>query len=103
MASDVSDFLESLPKVSSNHCFRDSSNGRLRVLTDHTSFLRSASMNLFFDRIQGADSFQCSRCHRRLVRFLQIVKFPAHMRPTGRFLNPSCFVKLLEPRVTIGL
>ena len=28
----VSDFLESFPKVSSNHCFSDSSNGLLRVL-----------------------------------------------------------------------
>src|SRR6266850_7077142 len=28
----VSDFLESFPNVSSNHCFSDSSNSRLRVL-----------------------------------------------------------------------
>src|SRR6516162_6089622 len=32
MALVVSDFFESFPKVSSNHCFSDSSNGLLRSL-----------------------------------------------------------------------
>jgi hypothetical protein len=37
------------------------------------------------------------------VRDLQIVKLSAHMRPTGRFLNASCFIDLIEPRITIRL
>ena len=36
------------------------------------------------------------------MRFLQVVKFPVNIA-NSRFLDPSCFVELLEPRVTIGL
>src|SRR6267154_6854481 len=34
---------------------------------------------------------------------LDVVKLPAHMRPTSRFLNASTFVNLFEPGVTICL
>ena len=41
--------------------------------------------------------------HQRFVRRHQVVKLSAHVRPAGRFLNASCFVDLIEPRVAISL
>jgi len=66
-------------------------------------FFRRSPPDLFFDRIQCSDPFQRFSGYRRLVGYLEIVKPPAHMRPTGRFLNVPCLVDLIEPRVTIRL
>src|SRR5262252_8275240 len=66
-------------------------------------FFRQPSMDLFFDRIQRGDPFQSFCCHRRFVRYLDVVELPAYVRPTSRRANASRFIDLLEPRVTIRL
>src|ERR1700740_2283009 len=60
-------------------------------------------MDLFLDRIHRADALERFCAAQGFVGELNIVKLPAHMRPTRGFLNASAFVDLLEPRVCIGL
>src|SRR6266481_5733530 len=102
MALVVSDFLDSLPKVSSNHCFSDSSNGRLRAFrTSRRSSAerpRISSSMAYRAAIRSSASFATAD-----LRLIQIVERPTNMRHAGSLVDSSTFINLTVAGVSICL
>jgi hypothetical protein len=67
------------------------------------SLVRWPASNLAFDGVQLPNAPQGFASKRRGMGYLQVVKLPTHMRPTGRFLYPSTLIKMMESGIGIGL
>ncbi len=71
------------------------------LVAHSASFFRLLAANVCFNRVEFADPPQRLLRHWRFVRDVQTVELPPHVRPAGRFLNPSRFIELV-PKTTIS-
>jgi hypothetical protein len=73
------------------------------LVANFSALIGRPSAYLFLDPVQGSDSLKSLTRYVRSVRLLQIIKLAPNVGPTRRFLNASILIKLIEPRIGIGL